>query len=167
MIWILSEQKEGVNLDIVLFQRFHPQWAYVTMTKCVCVYELVCGSKLICRQHHITGSKLICIQHRITLVFNKCFSEWRQWQTFIDAFIFINSVRHQIPVCQREGEGNRDGERGTVWLTVLLNPDFPLVWKENFSPTFSNYHQRFLNVSNVVFFIIVFVLFIRFIPESS
>lgn len=134
----------------------------------VCVCVLVCGNKLICRQHHITGSKLICIQHCITLDCNKCFSESRQWQTFIENFfIFINSVRHQRPVCQREVGGNereRERERNSnsATLSVLLNPNFPAVWKENFSLSFpySDYHHRFLKVSNIAFFFIVFALFI-------
>jgi len=39
----MSEQKEDMNLDIALSQRFHPPMVvYVTMTKCVFVCVCAC-----------------------------------------------------------------------------------------------------------------------------
>lgn len=63
-------------------------------------------------------------------------------------------------------EGMRESERernsNSATLSVLLNPNFPAVRKENFSLSFpySDYHHRFLKVSNIAFFFIVFALFI-------
>lgn len=61
----------------------------------------------------------------------------------------------------------REKNSKSATLTVLLNPDFPVVWEDNFYLNISNYHHRFLNVSNVAFFVIVFALFISCIPESN
>lgn len=53
----------------------------------------------------------------------------------------------------RESESERNSNSAT--LSVLLKLNFPAVWKENFSLSFpySDYHHRFLNVSNIVLFL--------------
>ncbi len=126
-----------MNLDIALFQRFRPQWAYVTMTECVfvCVCVWVGMWEQINLQttpHHWERINLHTTPHHIS--FQKMFFRVKT-MTDIHREIVYSSIVSDIKdlSVKEKGEGNRDRERGTVftlhtWETWLLQyiPDMTL-----------------------------------------
>lgn len=103
-----------MNLDIALFQRFHPQWVYVTMTKCVFVCVCICwyvgAINLQTTPHHWERINLHTTLHRIS--FQQMLFRVKT-MTDIHREILYSSIVSDIKdlSVKEKGEGNRDGER--------------------------------------------------------